>query len=205
LAPHRSRPPEANTVVPYDPAWAVRFDEIRRHLAPALAGLSATIEHVGSTAVPGLVAKPIIDIDVVVGDVADVRSVIGRLEAIGYVHRGDLGVEGREALSETGGPFPLAYHHLSVVVEGTTTHEDHVGFRDYLRTHPEWADAYGARKLEVEHLMTTESRDAYIVAKSDVTERILTLVRPREAQAAPTIGEPMQDGPARSRRNAPRP
>ena len=65
-APRRPRPPEANTVVAYDASWPDRFDAIRRHLLPVFIATGATIEHVGSTSVPSLAAKPIIDINVVV-------------------------------------------------------------------------------------------------------------------------------------------
>jgi GrpB-like predicted nucleotidyltransferase (UPF0157 family) len=184
LRTKRPRPPEANTVVTYDPDWPHQFETIRRHLTPALVGIAAWIEHVGSTAVPGLLAKPIIDIDVVVREAADVPQAVERLEAIGYLHRGDLGVQGREALSETGaGPFTLAYHHLYVVVEGTKAHEDHVGFRDYLRAHPERAAAYGARKVEVAHLITAESRDEYVEAKSLSVEQVLQRVRAADSNS----------------------
>jgi GrpB-like predicted nucleotidyltransferase (UPF0157 family) len=173
----RPRPPEANTVVTYDPAWPTRFDVIRSHLAPALADLDVAIEHVGSTSVLGLVAKPIIDIDLVVRDEQAVDTVIERLEAIGYEDEGDLGVPGREALAQVGGPSTLAYHHLYIVVEGAKAHEDHVLFRDHLRSHPESAAAYAARKLEVAHLMNVESRDAYLEAKARVVDEILGRAR----------------------------
>jgi GrpB-like predicted nucleotidyltransferase (UPF0157 family) len=173
----RPRPPEANTVVAYDPAWPTRFNEIRSHLAPVLVGVDATIEHVGSTSVPGLVAKPIIDLDVIVRGERDVDAVIERLESIGYEDEGDLGIPGREALAQVGGSSTLAYHHLYVVVEGTKAHEDHVVFRDHLRSHPGSAAAYAARKLEIAHLMNAESRDAYVEAKVGVVDEILERAR----------------------------
>jgi GrpB-like predicted nucleotidyltransferase (UPF0157 family) len=173
----RPRPPEASTVVAYDPGWLTRFDEIRSHLAPVLVGLDATIEHVGSTSVPGLVAKPIIDIDVVVRDEQAVDTVIERLETIGYEDEGDLGIPGREALAQVAGSSTLDYHHLYIVVEGTKPHKDHVLFRDHLRSHPGSAAAYAARKLEVAHLMNAESRDAYLAAKARVVDEILERAR----------------------------
>jgi GrpB-like predicted nucleotidyltransferase (UPF0157 family) len=182
----RPRPPEANTVVPYADSWPQQFEAIRRHLAPALAELPVTIEHVGSTSVPGLAAKPIIDVDIVVHDEADVDAVIERLEPIGYMDWGDLGVEGRQALFETGGPFTLAYHHLYVVVEGTRAHLDHVLFRDYLRGHPAAAVAYAARKLDVAHLITVASREGYLEAKSGIVEEILGRARAERPWNRPT-------------------
>jgi GrpB-like predicted nucleotidyltransferase (UPF0157 family) len=170
----RARPPETNSVLPYDPSWPDRFAAIRDRLAPVLAGTRAAIEHVGSTAVSGLAAKPIIDIDVVVEHPADVPEAIERLTALGYVHRGDLGVAGREALDA---PLDMPYHHLYVVAAGTKAHQDHVLFRDYLRRTPEAAARYAARKLEVAHLITEESRQEYLDAKAGVVEEILDLAR----------------------------
>src|SRR5688500_3749321 len=91
------RPPEANAVVAYDPVWAQLFESLREHLLDLLVGLDVGIEHVGSTAVPGLAAKPIVDIDVVVPSPEEISDVVRRLESGGYVHRGDLGIAGREA------------------------------------------------------------------------------------------------------------
>lgn len=83
------------TLMPYDPAWPAQFVLIRNMLAAALEDAAVTIEHVGSTSVPGFAAKPVIDVDVVIrpGAFPDVRS---RLEAAGYRHAGDQGIAGRE-------------------------------------------------------------------------------------------------------------
>src|SRR5271168_241502 len=98
-------------VVDYDLQWAEVFAELRSTLAAALGGLAVAIEHVGSTAVPGLPAKPIIDIDVVVPSPAKVPEAIARLATIGYVHQGDLGIAGREAFAS---PPNTPAHHLYV-------------------------------------------------------------------------------------------
>jgi GrpB-like predicted nucleotidyltransferase (UPF0157 family) len=116
-----------------------------------------------------------VDIDVVVEDLAELPDAIDRLEALGYVHQGDLGVVGREAFEA---PHELPYHHLYVVVDGSTPHQDHILLRDYLRHHREAAERYAARKLEVAHLITDESRQAYLEAKASIIEELL--VRARE-------------------------
>ena len=85
------------TVLPYDPAWKQAFEDIRAELSEALGGLCTGIEHVGSTAVPGLSAKPTIDIDVMISDRSQLDVVIKALGLIGYIHEGDLGITGREA------------------------------------------------------------------------------------------------------------
>jgi GrpB-like predicted nucleotidyltransferase (UPF0157 family) len=76
----------------YDPTWPAWFDTVRHHVWPAVKDVALRIDHVGSTAVPGLAAKPIIDLDIVVASDHDVRSVIEQLATIGYRWRGDLGV-----------------------------------------------------------------------------------------------------------------
>jgi GrpB-like predicted nucleotidyltransferase (UPF0157 family) len=108
----RPRPPEASFVVPYDPAWPAVFEQIRRRVVPLLRDLGATVEHVGSTAVPGLAAKPIVDVDVVVATSVDIEPAIGHLASGGYVHLGDLGIPGREAFDI---PADMPYHHLYLV------------------------------------------------------------------------------------------
>jgi len=84
-------------IVDYDPAWSGQFEILRRRIAKTLGDLVARIEHVGSTAVPGLAAKPIIDLDVLLASPDDMPAAVDRLASIGYVHQGDLGVPGREA------------------------------------------------------------------------------------------------------------
>lgn len=164
-------------VVVYDPAWPALFERIRAAIAPVLRSLDPVIEHVGSTAVPGLAAKPVIDIDVVVAEASQVPDVIDRLERVDYVHEGDLGIIGREALRP---PSRLPYHHLYVVVAGSKPHQDHVLLRDYLRAHPDEAARYGARKLEVAHLLTTEGGQAYVDAKAALVEEMLGRARSQE-------------------------
>ena len=170
----RLRPPEANTVVAYDPAWPHLFRSMRERLQDLFVGTEALIEHVGSTAVPGLAAKPIVDIDVVVPSSAEIPDAVRRLESGGYIHCGDLGIPGREAFDV---PPDLAYHHLYVVAAGTKPHLDHVLLRDHLRRHPDAAERYGRRKLELAHLITPESRQAYMEAKASIVEELLAVAR----------------------------
>ncbi|MNV51043.1 dephospho-CoA kinase/protein folding accessory domain-containing protein [compost metagenome] len=92
-----------------------------------------TIEHVGSTSVPGLSAKPIIDMDVVVATRDDVKKAIQRLAILGYVHEGDLGAIGREAFIPPNG---VPWHHLYVCTIDNAEYKRHIMFRDYLKSHP---------------------------------------------------------------------
>jgi GrpB-like predicted nucleotidyltransferase (UPF0157 family) len=86
-------------VVDYDPSWPNTFESLCARLWPALADVALSIEHVGSTSVPGLAAKPIIDISSMVPENPDVPIGISRLATLGYIHRGDLGIKGREAFT----------------------------------------------------------------------------------------------------------
>ena len=84
-------------VIPYHERWKTDFEEIKQELEFVLGDLAMAVEHVGSTSVPGLSAKPIIDIDVVIKDDTFFDAVVQKLSTIGYRHEGDLGIAGREA------------------------------------------------------------------------------------------------------------
>jgi GrpB-like predicted nucleotidyltransferase (UPF0157 family) len=176
LDPRRDGAPGAREapaeVVEYDPEWPGQFARICDRVAPALGTLDHRVEHVGSTAVPGLAAKPIIDVDVVVA-MADIDRAVALLAALGYRHVGDLGIAGREALLP---PAHEPYHHLYVVVDGSAALADHVDLRDYLLSHPAAAQRYARRKYELAHLLETD-RDEYVRQKGDLVEELLGLAR----------------------------
>ncbi len=162
-----------STVVPYDPAWPALFESLRRRIVPALDGIGARVEHVGSTSVPGLAAKPIVDIDVVVPAADQVLRAIERLSALGYVHEGDGGITGREAFVP---PSDGEYHHLYVVVEDSEPCRDHLDFRDYLRAQPAEVARYAAVKYDAAPLLA-EHRADYFTAKAPIIEAILRRAR----------------------------
>jgi GrpB-like predicted nucleotidyltransferase (UPF0157 family) len=165
-----TRPPEANAVVAYDPEWPVLFDRIRAAITPSIADTTYELEHVGSTSVPGLDAKPIIDAHVAVPAAHFVADAVERLVGLGYTHQGNGDIEGREVLKP---PTSMPYHHMYVVITGTKPHLDHVLLREYLRANPEAANQYAQRKHEVAHLITPESRQAYVEAKAAVVEQLI--------------------------------
>jgi GrpB-like predicted nucleotidyltransferase (UPF0157 family) len=135
----------------------------------ALGDLVISVEHVGSTAVPGLAAKPIIDTDVVVPAVADIPEAIRRLAILGYVHRGDLGIAGREAFTS---PAGKPRHHLYVCALDSEELRRHRSFRDHLLTHPDDARAYAALKKAAASRFA-EDRVAYNEAKTRFVEAVL--------------------------------
>lgn len=150
-------------VVDYDPSWPATFAAIRDRTAAALGPVAVAIEHVGSTSVPGLAAKPVIDIDVVVADRADIPAAIAGLESIGYVHLGTLGVPDREAFRR---PPDSPRHNLYVCPAAGEGLRNHLALRRHLRTHPAAVAAYGAlkRRLAAE----TDDIDVYVAGKTDL-------------------------------------
>lgn len=149
-------------VVDYDPAWAAVFERLRNFVWPAVKEVALTIEHVGSTAVPGLAAKPIIDMSVVVEARGDVPAAIAGLATLGYVHRGDLGIEGREAFDA---PADLPDHHLYVCPAGSLALRNHIAVCDYLRAHPAAARQYGALKRRLA-VAFHDDIDGYVAGKT---------------------------------------
>ena len=157
----------------YDPTWPVRFAELEVGLRAALRGLSAEVEHVGSTSVPGLAAKPMLDIDVVVPTSADVSAAVERLERAGYRAKGTRGVPGREAFDQPpGGPV----HALYVVVAGSKPHLDHVLLRDLLRRRPDLAARYESVKRANADRLPADWL-GYTDAKADLITQLLVLAR----------------------------
>lgn len=158
-------------VAPYDPDWPMRFRRVAADLAAALEGVPVvSIEHVGSTSVPGLAAKPILDIDVVVSRRA-VPAAIAALERIGYAHRGDLGVTDREAFTA---PDDDPRRHVYVCVDGTLHLRNHLAVRRVLRENVELRDRYGAVKSALASKPDMDI-EAYLAGKSEVLQDVLAL------------------------------
>lgn len=155
----------------YDPAWPVTFEELRRVILPAVSDIAHAVEHVGSTSVPGLAAKPIIDMDVVV-DAGDVPLAVSRLESVGYEHRGDLGVPGREAFRS---PPDRPRHHLYVCRSGGEALANHLAVRDHLRANPMEAAEYGRLKKSLAEEFANDVA-GYVQAKTRFLLSILQRV-----------------------------
>lgn len=134
------------TLVDYDPSWVERFGAIRDRLGPVLGDYAAGVEHVGSTAVPGMPAKDVVDIDVVIRRSEDLAFVVERLAEIGYVYLGDLGIAGREAF---GAPLDWPRHNLYVCAIGAQELLRHLAFRDALRADGALAQQYAELKREL--------------------------------------------------------
>lgn len=156
-------------VVAYDPKWPARFETIRSRVWEAIRDVALSIEHVGSTAVTGLAAKPIIDMTVVVASRAEIPAVIDRLGRVGYRHRGDLGIAGREAFHA---PADLPDHRLYVCAQGSIALADHLAVRDWLRSHPDDARSYAALKRRLAAQFKNDI-DGYVDGKTEFLAAIL--------------------------------
>jgi GrpB-like predicted nucleotidyltransferase (UPF0157 family) len=139
-----------------------------------MGSIAASVEHVGSTSVPGLAAKPIIDIDIVVESVADVMVAIERLNPLGYVHQGNLGVDGREAFES---PSGSCAHHVYVCARGSAALENHLTIRDYLRLHADAAAAYGMLKKRLAERFAADAIK-YNEGKTEFLAGLLRLAEP---------------------------
>jgi GrpB-like predicted nucleotidyltransferase (UPF0157 family) len=159
-------------VCDYNPAWANQFADLSTRLVASLQSTVLRIEHVGSTAVPGLAAKPIIDVDVVLASSADLPQATRLLADLGCVHEGDLGVDGREAFRCPSGE---ARHHLYVLVEGAAELRRHITFRDALRANAALRDEYAQLKrlLAAQH---PGDREAYTQGKSAFIRTVITAI-----------------------------
>jgi GrpB-like predicted nucleotidyltransferase (UPF0157 family) len=135
-------------VTEYDPAWAERFEQLRREYAAAMAAAGVpvlAIEHVGSTSVPGLAAKPVIDCDIVVAE-ENVAAASQVMVSLGFRPEGELGIPQRWAFKE---PERLAGTNTYVIVAGSLSLRNHLAVRDILRANPDLRDQYAAVKKQV--------------------------------------------------------
>lgn len=161
--------PSPIIIADYEPNWPVQFEEIKAQVAERLGGLAVTVEHIGSTSVPGLAAKPIIDMVVVVRSKDDVSEGIRLLATLGYEHEGDLGVEGREAFSI---PSDTPEHHLYLSASDARELKRHVAFRERLRRDSRARQDYEQLKRKLAATPDID-RTNYSLAKTEFVEGIL--------------------------------
>ena len=155
-------------VLPYDAKWKSDFETIKQEIENAIGHLIIGVEHVGSTSVEGLSAKPCIDIDVIIKDYSIFDTVVRRLETIGYTHEGNLGIKDREAFKYLDKPH-LQKHHLYVCPQQSKELYRHITFRDFLRSNPEAVKKYGSTKERAAQLYP-DNIDKYIEYKSPCIE-----------------------------------
>lgn len=158
-------------VVPYSDEWPTRFSSVAQDLHRALVAVPiVSIEHVGSTSVPGLAAKPVLDIDVIVKR-EHVTVALAALTGAGYTHQGDLGVTDREALTA---PDEQPARNVYVCVEGSLHLRNHLAVRDVLRQRSDLRERYGAVKIRLAQDSEMEIA-TYIAGKSEVLQQVLSV------------------------------
>ena len=148
-------------VLPYQSEWESEYAREAKRLQDVFGARLHRIHHMGSTSVPGLAAKPIIDILPVVNSLDEIEQFNESMEALGYEAKGEFGMPGRRYYRKGGDERT---HHIHLYAKGNPEIERHLVFRDYLRAHPEEANAYGTLK---EQLAATYPYDieAYIAGK----------------------------------------
>ncbi len=172
--PHLGLSSDRVLIVDYDPCWPVLFTMEAKRIEDACGGRLSGIEHVGSTAVPGLAAKPILDVMIGVHAFEDAAACVPLIEALGYAYLGTYGIDGRLFFRS---PEPCT-HHLHLVQAGGKFWVDEILFRNYLRDHPQAGHAYVELKRELAAKFAT-NRPAYTEAKGEFVG--IALSRARDA------------------------
>lgn len=170
-------------IAPYDSGWPGLFERERERIVPVLGPWTVgPIEHIGSTAVPGLSAKSIIDMLAVVADIDQARNAIEPMRIVGWEHAPEPLDEAERRLSFCYPSVERRSHHLHVVEEHAEGWREWLMFRDYLHRHEDVAREYGAVKarLAAEHGQDPNEREVYRAGKSDLIRRINQVARADE-------------------------
>lgn len=138
-------------VLPYSHTWKIDFNKAKNFYDRLFEHLHVEVVHVGSTSVEGMWAKPILDIDIIVNDEDTLKQVIELLESVGYEHRGNLGIEGREAFGyqENNPNITWMKHHLYACIRGCESLNNHLLLKQHLENHPKAVEAYSQLKRDL--------------------------------------------------------
>lgn len=161
---------EPLVVVPYDAGWPLLFREEAGRLRQALGAVALRIDHIGSTAVPGLAAKPIIDVQVAVAAFDPLAAYRGPLETLGYLFRADNPDRTKRYFRESPGARRM---HIHVRRHGSWSEQFALLFRDFLRRHAQQAEAYAAFKIDLIQRQYGYDGDAYTKAKEPIIWTIM--------------------------------
>lgn len=183
----------ANFIEPYNTNWKTEFDNLKQVLLKALDGFEIDIQHVGSTSIPNLFAKPILDIDIIIDDKALLDGISARLEKIGYINKGEQGIPERFAFGQASELVPQIdtyrkwqLHQLYVCLSDSLALKSHLLFRDILLNDKNLAREYSQMKINLtkEKGMTrenyTKQKTDFIIsvlAKNGLTEKDLNEIR----------------------------
>lgn len=157
-------------VVPHDPRWRDAFEREAKRVAAALSGNVVAVHHIGSTAIPHIYAKPVVDMLVEVKDITDVDGQSSAMQSLGYEVMGEYGIPGRRYFRKDN-QAGFRTHHVHAFEAGSAQIERHLAFRDYMIAHPEDAREYSdlKRELAQEH---PQSMDAYMDGKDGFIKEI---------------------------------
>lgn len=153
-------------LVPHDPRWVQQYEEEAERLTAVFQPILVGIHHIGSTSIPGIKAKPIIDMMIVVSSITAVDTLIEPMADLGYISKGENGIAGRHYFRK--GSDEHHTHHIHTYPENHPEIARHLNFRDYLRHHPADAAAYSdlkerlAQRYEHDVEMYTNSKTAFI-------------------------------------------
>jgi GrpB-like predicted nucleotidyltransferase (UPF0157 family) len=166
-------------IVDYNSEWPQNFQKISDKLKKACLDIQTDIQHVGSTSVPNLAAKPIIDIDIIYYETSDFEPIKHRLELIDYFHNGSQGIVGREVFKRNGQKsdtiLDTISHHLYVCKSGSLELQRHILFRDYLKKNELARIYYQNLKLEYAKEANNE-RKLYAQIKEDRSNSFINFV-----------------------------
>ena len=167
-----SKLPNTLIVLPYDPNWKTEFERIRDYLLEQIGDLVLEIKHVGSTSVPGLCAKPIIDIVAVMDSYDVFPEIIARLEKVGFEHRGDQGIKEREVFKRLI-PDDFMDYHFYVYPKDSEENRHQTIFRNALLNNKDIADEYGKLKMRLIDEVNGD-RVRYTDSKTDFIEGVIS-------------------------------
>lgn len=157
----------------YDPNWVLTYEASRDELNNLLTDILDSIHHIGSTAVPGLLAKPTIDILVLVNDIETIDGFNEDMENLGYIAMGEAGIPGRRYFYKTleDNEF-IETHHVHIYQVGNAKYQEELLFRDYLRIDDSCKEAYGTLKKKLAQVHR-DSPPRYTIAKSDFIKSVI--------------------------------
>lgn len=180
---------DAIVILPYDASWPGAFDRELKRIEPVLRKwLVHPIEHMGSTSIPGMPAKAIIDMLAVVGNIDDAQSAVDPLVALGWVHAPEPGDDEQRRRSFRMPSIANRTHHLHVVEERSQDWRGWLAFRDYLRAHPGIAGPYAALKRELasQHGGDPNRRNSYRSGKAEFIREITDIALAESSPTTPT-------------------
>lgn len=158
----------------YDSEWKNLYEKESRLITTRISDYIENIQHIGSTAIPGVVAKPIIDILLAINSIANIEKIKDPLDSIGFIYRGEQGIPDRHLFVKGGKDFRT--HHLHVVEKSHYEWSKHILFRDYLLKYPKEVEAYSNLKQELLRKYEFD-REKYTDGKSDFISEILEKAR----------------------------